>query len=437
MKFLWLKILLIAYSTANAQDVFKYLSKKDKIKISFELSNNLVVVPVKINQVKLNFILDTGVDETIIFSLDEKDELILKDTESVKLKGLGDKESINGIYSYNNIVSFNENFIDENHKIIVVLDDLFNISSTLGIPINGIIGSKFFKNNLIEIDYLSQKIIIYKDKKHLPKIEKKYEKIDIELIKSKPYFKDFKLNSYNFTKKLLIDLGNSDALWLFKKADTAIIIPNKNYEDFLGRGFSGEVYGKRGKTTLFEFKKFEFNNIFAAYPDSLSLNNVDLIKDRVGSIGGEILRRFSVIFNYPDQKLYLKKNRYFKEPFYYNISGIDIQHYGKQWVKEEERVINNEKENNGINVFNNQLKFKFVLKPNYNIANVRKNSPADIAGIKKEDILIEINGKNAQQLSLKKINEILKQEIGEEINLVVDRDGKVMRFKFILEDVLN
>lgn len=157
MKFLWLKILMITYSTANAQEIFKYLSKKDKIKISFELSNNLVVVPVKINQIKLNFILDTGVDETIIFSLAEKDELILKDTESVKLKGLGGKESINGIYSHNNIVSFNENFIDENHKIIVVLDDLFNISSTLGIPINGIIGSKFFKNNLIEIDYLSQK----------------------------------------------------------------------------------------------------------------------------------------------------------------------------------------------------------------------------------------------------------------------------------------
>jgi len=41
----------------------------------------------------------------------------------------------------------------------------------------------------------------------------------------------------------------------------------------------------------------------------------------------------------------------------------------------------------------NNLKYKFELKPIFVIANVRKNSPADIAGFQKEDVIIKINKK--------------------------------------------
>jgi hypothetical protein len=236
---------------------------------------------------------------------------------------------------------------------------------------------------------------------------------------------------------MLVDIGNSDALWLFYNTDENIKIPKKFYIDFLGRGFSGEIYGKRGKTSSLLFKNFKFKTIFAAFPDSLSINNVDLFEDRIGSIGGEIMKRFSVFFNYQDQKMYLKKNSNYNNPFLYNISGIDVQHDGVQWIKEEERMINNDKQGVGINVFSAQLKFQFVMKPKYIIANVRKNSTAEIAGLQKGDVIIEINNKKAYHLSLEKIISYLKDDAGEEIKLVIERNGKEMTFKFILEDILN
>jgi uncharacterized protein YqiB (DUF1249 family) len=44
-------------------------------------------------------------------------------------------------------------------------------------------------------------------------------------------------------------------------------------------------------------------------PDEFSIQHVNLVEDRKGSVGGEIMRRFTVVFDYPNQKLYLKKNK--------------------------------------------------------------------------------------------------------------------------------
>ena len=44
---------------------------------------------------------------------------------------------------------------------------------------------------------------------------------------------------------MLLDTGSSDAIWLFE--NETIGIPDKNYDDFLGRGLGGDIFGKRTK----------------------------------------------------------------------------------------------------------------------------------------------------------------------------------------------
>ena len=52
----------------NAQDGFKFFDKGKRYEdISFQLINNLVVIPIEINGKGLNFIFDTGVNKTIVF----------------------------------------------------------------------------------------------------------------------------------------------------------------------------------------------------------------------------------------------------------------------------------------------------------------------------------------------------------------------------------
>jgi hypothetical protein len=84
--------------------------------------------------------------------------------------------------------------------------------------VNGILGYNFFKDHLIKIDYRKKKIIIYSNEHKKSRNQlKSYHKDSISLELNKPYV------HLNITKgklkqksKLLIDTGNSDALWLFK-----------------------------------------------------------------------------------------------------------------------------------------------------------------------------------------------------------------------------
>ena len=166
-----------------------------------------------------------------------------------------------------------------------------------------------------------------------------------------------------------------------------------------------------------------------------------MVKDRAGSVGSEILKRFSIIFDYSNQKMFLRKNNNYSAPFSYNKSGVELQHYGLQWVQETVRletipiIVGDEIDKRGYNSSNN-FKYKFALKPIYIIANVRKNSPAAISGLQKGDIIVSINNKPGYEFTLEKINSLLKSEDEDWITFEIERDSQIMNFKFHLLNVL-
>lgn len=424
----------------SAQEGFRFEKDINKISVPFKLINNLVFVPIKVNGVELNFLLDTGVEETILFSLEEKREVHYFNTEKIFLRGLGSQAAVEGLKSTNNVLEFGS-MKYRNHMFYIVLDPDFNLSSHIGIPVNGIIGFQFFRNNLVEINYKKKRIVVYKDNdKNRKKTEKKYSAIPITIEKSKPYLKSkVVMDNNEIPVKLLIDIGNSDAVWLFQNRSERIKVPSKNFNDFLGRGFSGDVEGKRARIQKFEMSEFEFNNPVVAFPDSSSIKNVTMVADRMGSVGGEIMRRFDVIFDYQNRKMYLKKNNEYNSPFGYNKSGVEIQHKGLQWVQETVRL---ETVPLSKNIFDSEddkkkdFKYKFLLKPIYEISNVRKNSPAAKAGLQKGDIIILINKSPAYKHSLQEINTLFKSEEEKWITLEVERESEILKFSFQLFDVL-
>lgn len=386
---------------------------------------------------ELNFLLDTGVEETILFSMEDKKEVNFFNVEKIKLRGLGSEESIEGLKSTNNTLEINE-FKSKDHLLYIVLDQSFNLSSHVGIPVNGIIGYNFFKTNLVEINYEKKRVIVYQDlEKYRKKIEKKFRAVDISIERSKPYFNgSVVMNSIEIPVKLLIDVGNSDAIWLFENHSKSIEVPEKNFVDYLGKGFSGDVEGRRGQISKFKISEFEFHNPIVAFPDSSSIKNVKMVTDRSGSIGSEILKRFTIVFDYSNKKMFLRKNGGFNAPFSYNKSGVDIQHNGLQWVEETVRLetvpITGVSFDSDGNRISNNFKYKFELKPIYEIANVRKNSPAAISGLQKGDVVVSINNMRAYRYSLEKIKEILKSEEERWIIFEIERNGQIIKFKFKL-----
>lgn len=88
----------------------------------------------------------------------------------------------------------------------------------------------------------------------------------------------------------------------------------------------------------------------------------------------------------------------------------------------------------GVEVINNSLQYKFVLKPLFSIAGVRKDSPAEKAGLKKGDQLISINGRKTADMTLQKIMEMMKSEEGKIINMLIVRKNQELTLSFTLED---
>ncbi|WP_347753139.1 MULTISPECIES: aspartyl protease family protein [unclassified Flavobacterium] len=442
MKQVLLFFLLYLAFPVYSQNGFQFEGKSIKAVVSFQLINNLVFVPIKVNGVELNFLLDTGVAETILFSLEEKKEVRFLNTEKISLRGLGSQKSVEGLKSTNNLLSFG-NMTNKNHLLYIVLDPEFNFSSHVGIPVNGIIGYHFFRNNLVEIDYLHKKIIVYKDnKKHQQKVSRNATVLPISLEKSKPYIiTNVSLAEKQLPVKLLIDIGNSDAVWLFKNTNKYLQIPAKNFDDFLGRGFSGDIEGKRAKITRFELGFFCFDNPIAAFPDSVSTKNVSMVPDRMGSVGGEIMRRFKVVFDYNNQQLFLKKNRDYKTPFNYNKSGIEVEHNRLEWVQETVKMETVAEpatygKSGGITVYRNDFKYKFQLKPIYQIAHVRKNSAAAKSGLQSGDVIVRINSTYPYNMTLQDLNAMFKAVNSKWITLEVQRNNMLLKFKFQLEDIL-
>ncbi|WP_299227205.1 aspartyl protease family protein [uncultured Psychroserpens sp.] len=433
-------ILLMISSYCLGQSNFN-LPRSDSDRIHFKLIGNLIILPVEVNGVKLSFVLDSGVSKPILFNLANVDSLQIRHVEKIFLRGLGGGEPVEAMKSKNNFFRVG-NAININQDIYVVFDSSLNFTPRLGTPIHGIVGYDLFKNFTVEINYASKYIELHKPETYKYKKCNKCETLDLSFYRNKPYITgEVLVDSQFIPVKLLIDTGSSDALWLFEDDSLGLTPFNDIYfEDFLGKGLSGNVFGKRSKIEAFKLKSFRLDNVNTAFPDSSAISYAKRFKERNGSISGELLKRFNLIVDYKNAKLTLKKNSNFKTPFYYNRSGIVLEQNGVIVVKEKEANKNmgyssgTDNSRVQIDIVTN---FKYSLKPAYTIVELREGSPAEKAGLQINDIILSINGKDTHLLALENVINYFKSKIGKLIKLKVDRQGTIMQFEFRLEDVFK
>jgi len=432
---------LLFLCSGYAQSKFYLPFGVKKETVPFQLISNLIVISVEMNGNPVSFILDTGVSVPVVFNFTSTDSTELKHAEKITLKGLGNGEPIEAYLSKENRIRIGEAF-NNNQKLYLIYDKEINFSPRLGIPIHGILGYDLFKDFVVEINYQTKMIQLYNPAIYKKRKCKKCVELPISLVKDKP-FVHIDIASEDkepYSANLLLDTGGSDALWLFPNKN--IPIPEKSFDDFLGKGLSGDILGKRSRIKYINFGEFGFENATVSFPDSLSIVSLNHLKEtRNGSIGGEILRRFKVFFDYKNKTVVFKKNKNFSDPFEYNMSGIELQHNGMQLVKEVDKsninkAFSSTNSNNGAINIVLEYNYKFSLKPNFEIASLRKNSPAALVGIRRGDVIMKINGKPSYTFSLQQLNSMFYEEEGKKIVLEIERDGFLMEFQFFLRRIL-
>ncbi len=432
MKTVFLSLALLCFFITRGQVGF-VLNGKKNVKIPFLFVHNLVIVPVQVNGYMMNFLLDTGVKETMIFgeTLKSIDSAVFVN----KFQGLGRDEGLDGYLSIHNQVNIAGVYEDLDQPIYILQNAHIDISTRIGVEVNGIMGSRFFENQMIEMDFQKHRITLY-PKGNLPKGLEKMQRLPLDILNSRPYVSvAFKQGDVSIDGRVLIDMGNSDALMLIPSKLNNFDIKPPFIDDYIGQGFNGEIYGKRNRIRSLELGPFAMNYPLVAYPELSSLQHATFVSERIGSIGNELLRRFKVVFDYPNKSIYLHKNKDFDRFYYLNMSGLEIIHDGIKYEKEEIPVVL--QKDGGTEVrMGNSVQYRFVLRNMYKVATVRDGSPAAIAGLLPGDKVVKINGRSASSFSLESIHNLFKSEEGKNMRFRVTRDGNILDFKFVLKDPL-
>lgn len=384
---------------------FSLADGKKKVEIPIEIYNNLIVVPVVLNgALPLKFILDTGVRTAILTEKTFSDILNLAYSRKYTISGPGGEQIIDA-YITNNVSLELPGVSGRGHALLVLGQDYLELRNYLGTDVHGILGYELFSRFIIEVDY-EKRVLTLMLPRYFKK-KRKYQSIPIRIEDTKPYITTSVIlaDGTKLSAKLLVDSGASHGLMLEPTSDPRIEVPDNTVSSIIGRGLGGEITGRIGRIQNLKLGSHEIRNVIASFPDPNSY--FDSLKlgatKRNGAIGGEVLSRFTVIFNFPEEELYLKKNSSFKKKFHYNLSGLTVKAKGSQ-----------------LNVFE--------------VIEVRKQSVADVAGVIAGDLIVSINGVNASLIDLNTINGFFNTKPGKKLHLVLDRQGQRLRVDFELAD---
>lgn len=374
------------------------------VQIPVEIEHNLVLLPIRINgSMPLHFILDSGTKTTILAEPMLAPMLGLSNFRPVAIRGWGENGTIPANISDKVNFRLTNDVLGKNLSLVVLPEGVLSLSALFGKPVYGIIGEDLLKSFVVEINYTEKYIKLYDKAKYKP--PRRATAIPIRLENGRPYCQAaFSDSSQNHRQlKMLLDTGASYALSLHYNG---VKVPAKNLPTFLGTGMSGNVYGLIGKIPIFHWADFAFNEVVTGFPADTMLRK-DLVNQKWdGNIGGEILKRFTLTFDYIDSTVYLKKNAFYKKRFSYNTTGIELTTAGNDYTT-------------------------------YIISYVRPQSAAEQAGILVGDVVTKINGNVATAHTLSEWYALLhNKRAGSKICLHLLRAGQPLRVCFTSRESL-
>ena len=384
---------------------FSLKGDNTKVVIPFESYNNLIIVPVVLNKaIPLRFILDTGVQTTILTDRTFSDLLNIQYHRKLSLVGADGDKGVDAYVAADVSLEL-PGTKGEGQVMLVLEEDYLQLRHYLGEEVHGILGYEIFRRFIVEINYDQQTLTLYEPAAFKPK--RRFEAIPITIENTKPYFyANINLkNGAVVRSKFMIDTGASHSLLLDASSHHSIEIPEKRIRCNLGRGLGGDIDGFIGRIENISFSKFSFDEVISSFPDTLRLGKIVKETGRQGTLGAGILRRFTVVIDYYDNKLYLKKNKDYKQSFEFNMSGIELVATGRE-----------------LDVFV--------------INDIRKDSPADAVGLKVGDTIKVVNGAHASSMDLNEINSIFREKEGKKIRLKVIRNEATLKKQFRLERVI-
>ena len=274
--------------------------------------------------------------------------------------------------------------------------------SNLGQTVDGIIGFSLFNRYVVEIDYRSKVVNLYEPSTY--QYAGRGESIGIEILSRVPFarVKVPLAGRKPIEGRFLVDLGAGRFTLIL---NTPVVSSNNLLSITKGLirepgavGVGGEVKLFAGRWTAIQLGSFTLNEPVVHFAQDRK--GAFASSDFNGLIGGELLRRFTVIFDYAHKRMILEPNAGFQDHFDYDMSGIRLRAEGADFK---------------------ELKVSALVE----------NSPAVEAGIREGDLISTIDGKLASQITLTEISRMFRQE-GKELVLDIIRGEEKKQIKLKL-----
>ncbi|UCC78999.1 MAG: hypothetical protein JSW64_12075 [Candidatus Zixiibacteriota bacterium] len=277
--------------------------------VPFNIDRNRVIIPTSVNGSReLNLILDTGMafDGVYLFHEEFVDEIDTSGAIEVRVPGAGDGEASTAVMIETGRIAFGDVTIDS-QKVIISRSP-----HTQNFPTDGVIGWNLFGHYAVEIDY-DKEIITLHDSLGLGD-DDSWSVIPIELKKGIPFL-ECEVEVVKDERVLMIfyiDLASGDALELLTGPDQKFTMPDSLMDQYLGTGLSGDIHGQSGKSVAVRISMYELRNITTAFAPAEVRSKQE---GADGILGNDLIRRFNVIFDYSNARLYLKPNGFYETPF--------------------------------------------------------------------------------------------------------------------------
>jgi len=386
-------ILLLGFLQLRAQEEFVPPDARFITKVPFfQLSGGIIILKAQLDQFSdsLNFVLDTGSGG---ISLDSST------VEKLKIPIQQSEKSIRGIAGIKKVAFAYDHTLRMPGIQVKQLDFHINnydlLTSVYGIKIDGIIGYSFLRRYIVHLDFDKRIMEVYAPGRF------KYPKGG-QLIR--PNFSTLPLmqatiqDSKTLLSRYIFDTGAGLCFLLSRDfVDDSMVFKSKR-KFFLtqAEGLGGKKQMEIAVMKSIKIGNYKFKKVpVHVFEDDYNVTNYPSMG---GLIGNDLLRRFNITLNYPDQSIHLKPNNHFNDPFDYSYTGL------------------------GIYLIDGQIK----------VVDIIEGSPGEKAGFKTDDIIFSIENNASNNIQAYK--NLFQNSIGK-IKVIVLRNNIPVLLNMHVKDI--
>ena len=378
---------------------------RHQARLPFVAQRNLIIVAAHLNgRGPYNFLLDTGVGTSLLTDPVLADSLRLARGSEYKLLGVGGTDSGLRAYEATNVrVSLSGRAEAPGMTWLVLNSDVLDLSGYVGMPIHGIIGSDLFRSFVVTIRPEVRQLVLSDPATYRAPRGRRWACLPLLIERDKSYVTagvrqlSAGPGAPALPLRLLLDTGAGHALSIETTSDQRLHLPATRLRTDLGRGLTGLISGSLGRVAAMQLGRYHLPRVLTSFPDSTQVHERLSGSERLrnGSVGYEVLKRFTTVIDYPHHQLLLRPTAALREPFEHDMCGLDLLATGPDYRR-------------------------------YLVQRVVPNSPAASAGIAEGEELLSINFLPISVFSLTDLSRMLHSEDGRVLLLVLRRhDGEL------------